>query len=184
MVHIFVGGVFSPGWPVWFLMYASMILWLCRWTAAFCECLAWILPTLSNVRLTSCQNQQACLLCRPSSVWLLNPSWKPPTLLSKPTEAVWDYMCGYYPYHPLLHHTRWVVQGSSRTRSGRRCYHTQTRHSSCCTSLKSGCCCDVVSLGTERKDQSRKRGEFGKWQVYWTQSERCMPHSFIRLWLA
>lgn len=161
-------------------MYASMILWLCRWTAAIWECLAWILPMLSNVRLSPCQNQQACLLCQPSSVWSLNPSWKPPALLSEPTEAVWDYMCGYYPYHPLLHHTRWVVEGSSRTRSSQRCYRTQTRHSSCCTSLKSGCCY-VVNLETERKDQPRKRGEFGTWFVYWTQIERCMPHSFIRL---
>ncbi len=154
-MHIFVVGVFLPGWPACFLMYASVILWLCRWTAAVCECLAWILPTLSNVRLTPCQNQQACLLCQPSSVWSLNPSWKPPALLSEPTEAVWDYMCGYYPYHPLLHHIRWVVEGGSSSRSGWRCYHTQKRHSSCCTSLKSE---PVSQLRDWTQWSAKKRG--------------------------
>ena len=84
-----------------------------------------------------CQNQHAGLLCQPSSVWSLNPSWKPPALLSKPTEAGWDYMCGYYPHHPPLHHWRWVVEGISRTRTNQRLLsYTQTRHGSCCTSLK------------------------------------------------
>lgn len=110
-----------------------------------------------NVRLTPCQNQQACLLCRPSSVWSLNPSWQPLALLSEPTEAVWDYMCGYYPHHPPLHHTGWVVEGSSRTRSDQRRYHKQTCHSSCCTSLKSGWWWSVVSLATESKDQVKKK---------------------------
>lgn len=131
-----------------------MILCVCRWTAAFCECLAWVLPTPSNLRLTPCQNQQDCLLCWPS-VWSPNLSWKPPALLSKPTEAVWDYMRGYYPHHPPLHHTGWVVGDSSRTISGQRCYCTQAHHSSCCTSLKSGCWCSVVGLAAQGSSQEK-----------------------------
>lgn len=131
------------------------------------QCLAFILPTPSNVN--PCQKQQAFWLCRPSSLWLQSPSWKPPALLSKPTEAVCDYMCGY----PPLHHI-WIVERSRRGRSGQRGYRTRTHHSSCCSSLKSGRCAPV-SLRLE----SRKVGGFGKRQVHWTQIKRYTPHSFL-----
>lgn len=119
----------------------------------------------------------------------------PQPLLSKPTGAVWDYMCGCPPpapphhhhhhHHSTLHHTGLAVEGRSRNRFSERCYRAQTRHGRCWTSLKSSWWCSVDSLGSERKDQfKKKRGEFGKWQFCWTQIEKHMLHTFLRQWLA
>lgn len=67
-------------------------------------------------------------------------------------------MCGYCPHHSPLHHTGLIVEEQSRNRFSRRCYHTQTRHSSCWTSLKSSWWCSAVSIGSESKDQFKKKG--------------------------
>lgn len=63
----------------------------------------------------------------------------------------------YHHHHPTLHHTGLAVEGRSRNRFSERCYRAQTRHGRCWTSLKSSWWCSVDSLGSERKDQFKKK---------------------------
>lgn len=141
------------------------------------SCLAWVLPTLSNVRLTPCQNQQAFLLCRPSSLWSQNPSWKPQALLSKPTEAVWDYMCGIIPTTLLFIKLDGLCKAAAELDTVKDVIiHTDTPQQQLYFIKKW-----LMMLCDQHRINSRKMGEFGKWQVYWTQIEWCMPHSFLGL---
>lgn len=87
-------------------MHASMILWLCRWTAAICECLAWIVPTLSNVGLTPCQNQQGLLaLSAKQSLIAKSVMEAPGPFVPAHWSGVRLHVWLYYPRHPHLHHS-------------------------------------------------------------------------------